>query len=76
MRLYRNVLFPFYFLSDTNDTCPHGLLKRYSYMTVPIIIGEDKCKKCSWNAGSVRVIRTLDDREIELEYIKCTHEDI
>lgn len=78
MRLYRNVFFPFCLssMSSFKDTCPHNLSKRLLKVELPIIVGEDKCKKCSYNAGSVRVSRILDDREIEFEYIKCTHEVI
>lgn len=78
MRLHRNVFFPYYSLelSSSEDKCPHNLLKKLLSMDVPILVGEDKCKKCLWNAGSVRVSRILDDKEVEFEYIKCTHEVI
>jgi hypothetical protein len=78
MRLYRNVFFPFYIssISSFKDKCPHSLHKKFLNIEVPIIVGDDKCKKCLWNAGSVRVSRILEDKEIEFEYIKCTHEVI
>lgn len=78
MRLYRNVFFSLYLssISSFKNNSPHNLFKQLLNVELPIIVGEDKCKKCSYNAGSVRVSRILDDREIEFEYIKCTHEVI
>lgn len=78
MRLYRNVFFPYliFDLTTSEDKCPHNLFKTLLSMKVPILVGEDKCQKCPWNAGSVRVSRIFKGEEMEFEYIKCTHEVI